>query len=256
MAAAAAAAAVASTTAAAASATTTAATAPTTQHPGKRRRTDGASSWRKDTQAGFFLAEEDDGPGGGPREAHTTYQAKELAPEIDNPFYPAHPKCSDCGVEFWNSQLQVQFGVMVCDACHKKHKDGKCVSSLGLSLCTNQDRHLCDNEKNVALLLSLQELAVTPGVCVDMHQPFKISPPTKKITHIILRSTFSTTNNNHCTRRYSLVTKTAAKADYLLREADLGGQPDSLWFIEKYASNPAAWMSVPSGDVYARGRTL
>jgi hypothetical protein len=33
--------------------------------------------------------------------------------------------------------------------------------------------------------------------------------------------------------RYSLVTKTAAKADYLLREADLGGQPDSLRFIEK-----------------------
>ena len=164
MAAAAAAAAVASTTAAAASTTATAATASTTQHPGKRRRTDGASSWRKDTQAGFFLAEEDDGPSGGPREAHTTYQAKELAPEIDNPFYPAHPKCSDCGVEFWNSQLQVQFGVMVCDMCHKKHKDGKCVSSLGLSLCTNQDTYLRDYEKYGALLLSLQELAVTPGV--------------------------------------------------------------------------------------------
>lgn len=128
MAAAAAAAAMASTTAAADSATATATMAPTTQHPGKRRRTDGASSWRKDTQAGFFLAEEDDGPDGRSNEAHTTAsRAKELAPEIDNPFYPAHPKCSDCGVEFWNSQLQVQFGVMVCDACHKKHKDGKCV---------------------------------------------------------------------------------------------------------------------------------
>lgn len=137
--------------------------------PGKRRKRDaGASAWRKDTQAGFFLAEEDEDAGPAAGQGHESAAAAELAPEIDNPFYPAHPKCKDCNAEFWNSQLQVQFGVMVCDKCQAEHKEG----------------------------------------------------------------------------RYSLITKTAAKADYLLRESDLGGLPDSLRFIEKKNRRNEKWARI------------
>ena len=167
-------------TEAAPAAAAAAAAAPANPHPGKRRRVDGVTSWRKDTQAGFFFEEEDeyDDENSGRAAAAVAVAPRELAPEVDNPFYPAHPKCSDCGAEFWNSQLQVQFGVMVCDGCQKQHKDGKCVvrraqqppRALSLSLanpCTGSRRddiHKTNEAISkscalMALLISVAKLA-------------------------------------------------------------------------------------------------
>lgn len=144
------------------------------QPAGKRRRVDtSASAWRKDTQAGFFLVEEDEDFGaaaatGAKAGPATSSHFADLAPEIHNPCYPAHPKCKDCSREFWNSQLQLQFGVMVCDKCQRDHKESK----------------------------------------------------------------------------YAMITKTAAKADYLLRESDLSDQPGSLRYIEKKNRKNEMWARI------------
>ena len=79
--------------------------------------------------------------------------------------YPAHARCTDCNGEFFNSKLQKEFGLMVCDACRDKNHDEK----------------------------------------------------------------------------YTVVTKMVCKEDYLLKDADLGGRPDSLRYIERKNKKNEKW---------------
>eukprot|EP00041_Stephanoeca_diplocostata_P015569 m.297622 g.297622 ORF g.297622 m.297622 type:complete len:425 (-) comp20084_c0_seq2:571-1845(-) len=133
----------------------------------KRRRVNKqgsyTSSWRKDTNAGFFVEDEEEFKESS-SSSSIPQRLEDLKPE-SHPQYPQHPSCVDCKQDFFNSQLQRQFGVNACDECQQSFRDGK----------------------------------------------------------------------------YSLVTKTAAKNDYLLRDHDLSGRPDSLRFIEKTNQRNRHW---------------
>eukprot|EP00050_Salpingoeca_kvevrii_P014299 m.34633 g.34633 ORF g.34633 m.34633 type:complete len:268 (+) comp5680_c0_seq1:65-868(+) len=75
----------------------------------------------RDTEAGFMIEEDDDDDV--PRRERSPIRR---APPIDPtqmPSYPNHPHCKECGSEFFDSTLQRNFGLDVCNACRDAFKD-------------------------------------------------------------------------------------------------------------------------------------